>query len=83
MPDTNLGFYRVFAINVTNKRVFVLDPTVVTGPKGERLRRCARAIEQIEENITSVVKLNHPNYADIKTKPWEHFIADNVPGCSR
>ena len=77
-----LGFYQVFALNVRNKHVFVLDPTPGTTNKGERLTRYVRRIMQIEQNIKSVVKLKHPNCEDIIAKPWNHFIADNVPFCS-
>jgi hypothetical protein len=39
-----------------------------------------RTLTQIEENITKVVRLKHPNY---EVKHWHHCIVDNVPSCSR
>jgi hypothetical protein len=58
----------------------VLDPTPGTTNKGERMKRYYRTLTQIEENITKVVRLKHPNY---KVKHWYHCITDNVPSCSR
>jgi hypothetical protein len=80
MPITSIGYYRIFALNLLDKCVFVLDPTPGTTNKGERMKRYYRTLTQIEENITKVVRLKHPNY---KVKHWYHCITDNVPSCSR
>jgi hypothetical protein len=80
MPVASIGYYRIFALNLLDKCVFVLDPTPGTANKGERMKRYYRTLTQIEENITKVVRLKHPNY---EVKHWHHCIADNVPSCSR
>jgi hypothetical protein len=80
MPLANIGYYRIFALNLLDKCVFVLDQTPGTANKEERMRRYYHTLTQIEENITKVVRLKHPNY---EVKHWHHCITYDVPSCSR
>jgi hypothetical protein len=63
MPVSSIGYYRVFAINMRDSHIFILDPTTTgTIHKEERMKRFSRALKQIEENIETIVRLKHSNY---------------------
>jgi hypothetical protein len=81
MPVSSIGHYRIFALNLRDSRIFILDPTT-TGivDKEDRIKRFSRALKQIEENLARVVRLKHSNY---EGKIWQHCIADNIPSASR
>jgi hypothetical protein len=81
MPVSSIGYYRVFALNLRDSRIFILDPmTIGIIDKEDRMKRFSRALKQIEENIARVVRLKHSNY---EGKIWQHCITDNVPSASR
>jgi hypothetical protein len=81
MLVSSIGYYRVFAVNMRDSHIFILDPTT-TGivHKEERKKRFSHALKQIEENIATIVRLKHSNY---EGKIWQHCIADNVSSTSR
>jgi hypothetical protein len=81
MPVSSIGHYRIFALNLRDSRIFILDPTT-TGivDKEDRIKRFSRALKQIEENLARVVRLKHSNY---EGKIWQHCITDNIPSASR
>jgi len=83
MSAQNIATYRVFACNVRNKKIYVLDPAPGTTNKQENIDRCIRTIKQIQQNLTSVVKRVHQDYDEKIPKSWESFIANNVPPCSK
>jgi hypothetical protein len=81
MPVSSIGYYRVFALNLRDSRIFILDPTTIgIVDKEYRMKWFSHALKQIEENIARVVRLKHSNY---EGKIWQHCIADNVPSASR
>jgi len=47
MPAQNIATYRVFACNVRNKKIYVLDPAPGTTNKQENMDRCIHTIKQI------------------------------------
>jgi hypothetical protein len=49
---SNFSFYQGFTLNLRNKCVFILYPTLGTTHKEEWLKRDACTPTQIEENIT-------------------------------
>jgi hypothetical protein len=81
MPVSSIGHYRIFALNLRDSRIFILDLTT-TGivDKEDRIKRFSRALKQIEENLARVVRLKHSNY---EGKIWQHCITDNIPSASR
>jgi hypothetical protein len=81
MPVSSIGHYRIFALNLRDSHIFILDPTT-TGivDKEDRIKLFSRALKQIEENLARVVRLKHSNY---EGKIWQHCIADNIPSASR
>jgi hypothetical protein len=62
MPVSSIGYYRIYAINLKDKCIWILDPTPGSAYKGERLKHYSRTLKQIEENIIKVVRLKHLNY---------------------
>jgi hypothetical protein len=81
MPISCIGYYRVFAVNMRDNHIFILDPTTTEViHKEERMKRFSRALKQIEENIAKIVRLKRSNY---EGKIWQHCIIDNVPSASR
>jgi hypothetical protein len=81
MPVSSIGYYRVFTLNLTDSRIFILDPTTTRiVHKEDRMKRFSRALKQIEENIARVVRLKHLNY---EGKIWQHCITNNIPSASR
>jgi hypothetical protein len=81
MPISSIGYYHVFALNMRDSHIFILDLTTIgIVDKEDRMKRFSRALKQIEENIARVVRLNQLNY---EGKIWQHCIADNVPSGSR
>jgi hypothetical protein len=81
MPISSIGYYQVFALNLRDSHIFILDP-MTTGiiDKEDWMKRFSRALKQIEENIARVVRLKHSNY---EGKIWQHCITDNVLSASR
>jgi hypothetical protein len=81
MPVSSISYYRVFALNLRDSHIFVLDPTTIgIVDKEDRMKQFSRALKQIEQNIARVVRLKHSNY---EGKIWQHYITDNVPSASR
>jgi hypothetical protein len=81
MPISSIGYYRVFALNLRDSRIFILDPmTTKIIDKEDRMKRLSHALKQIEENIARVVRLKHSN---CEGKILYHCITDNVPSASR
>jgi hypothetical protein len=81
MPVSSIGHYRIFAVNMRDSHIFILDSTT-TGIvyKEEQMKRFSHTLKHIEENIATVVRLKHSNY---EGKIWRHCITDNVPSSSR
>jgi hypothetical protein len=81
MPVSSIGYYCVFALNLRDSRIFILD-LMTTGiiDKEDRMKRFSRALKQIEENIVRVMRLKHSNYEE---RIWQHCITDNVLSASR
>jgi hypothetical protein len=65
----------IYVVNLKDKCIWILDPTLGRADKGERLKRYSRTLKQIEENIIKIVRLKHPNY---EVKHGYHCITDNV-----
>jgi hypothetical protein len=63
MLVSSIGHYHVFALNMSDSRIFIQDPTT-TGiiDKEERMKRFSHAPKQIEENIATIMRLKHSNY---------------------
>jgi hypothetical protein len=63
VPISSIGYYRVFALNLRDSHIFILD-TMTAGiiEKEDWMKQFSRALKQIEENIASVVRLKHSNY---------------------
>jgi hypothetical protein len=81
MPVSSIGYYRVFALNLRDSHIFILDPTTAgIVDKEDWMKRFSRALKQIEENITRVVRLKHSNY---EGKIRQHCITNNVSSTSR
>jgi hypothetical protein len=80
MPVSSIGYYQIYAINLKDKGIWILDSTPGSVDKGEQLKRFSHTLKQIEENIIKVVRLKHPNY---EVKHWYHCITDNVSSGSR
>jgi hypothetical protein len=81
MPVSSIGYYCVFALNLRDSHIFLLDPTT-TGivDKEDRMKRFSRALKLMEENIARVMRLKHSNH---EGKIWQHCITDNVPSTSK
>jgi hypothetical protein len=63
VPISSIGYYRVFALNLRDSHIFILD-TTTTGivEKEDWMKQFSRELKQIEENIAIVVRLKHSNY---------------------
>jgi hypothetical protein len=63
MPVSSIGYYCVFALNLRDSHIFLLDPTT-TGivDKEDRMKRFSRALKLMEENIARVMRLKHSNH---------------------
>jgi hypothetical protein len=63
VPISSIGYYRVFALNLRDSHIFILD-TTTTGivEKEDWMKQFSHALKQIEENIARVVRLKHSNY---------------------
>jgi hypothetical protein len=50
MSISSIGYYRVFALNLRDSRIFILDPTT-TGiiDKQDWMKRMSHAMKQIEK----------------------------------
>jgi hypothetical protein len=81
MPISSIGYCCVFALNLRDGRIFILDPTT-TGivDQEDRMKRFSRTLKQIEENIEKVMRLKHSNN---EGKIWQYCIVDNVPSAFR
>jgi hypothetical protein len=73
MTVSSIGYYRVFALNLRDSHIFILDSTKTEIVDKDRMKSFYRALKQIKENITRAVKLKHSNY---EGKIWQHCIAD-------
>jgi hypothetical protein len=63
MHVSSIGYYRVFALNLRDSHIFILDlMTTVIVDKEDRMKRFSYALKQTEENIALVVRLKHSNY---------------------
>jgi hypothetical protein len=76
----SIGYYWVFAVNLNDKCVFILDPTPGSADKGEQLKCYSRTLKQIEENIIKIMRLKHPHY---EVKHSYDCIVDNIRSSSR
>jgi hypothetical protein len=38
MPVSSIGYYRIYAVNVKDKCIWILDPTPGSADKGERMK---------------------------------------------
>jgi hypothetical protein len=46
MPESSMGYYRVFALNVKDSHIFILDPmTTRIVDKEDRMKRFSRALK--------------------------------------
>jgi hypothetical protein len=81
MLISSIGYYRIFALNLRDSHMFILDLTI-TGivDKEDQMKQFSYALKQIEENIARVVRLRRSNY---EGEIWQHCITDNVPSASR
>jgi hypothetical protein len=63
MPVSSICYYCVFALNLRDSHIFLLDPTT-TGivDKEDRMKRFSRALKLMEENIAIVMRLKHSNH---------------------
>jgi hypothetical protein len=81
MLVSSIGYYHVFALNVRDSHIFILDPMITwIIDKEDQMKWFSHALKQIEENIERVVRLKYSNY---EGKIWQHYITDNVPSASR
>jgi hypothetical protein len=63
MHVSSIGYYCVFALNLRDSHIFILDLTTIgIINKEDRMKRYSRALKQIEENIARVVRLKYSNY---------------------
>jgi hypothetical protein len=63
MPVSSIGYYRVFALNLRESRIFIPDPTTTRiVDKEDRRKQFSRALKLIAENIARVARLKHSNY---------------------
>jgi hypothetical protein len=63
MHVSSIGYYHVFALNLRDSHIFILDPTTTGNvDKEDRMKWLSRALKQIEENIATVARLKHSNY---------------------
>jgi hypothetical protein len=62
MPVSSIGYYQIYAVNLKDTCIWILDPTPGNANEGEGLKRYSHTLKQIEENVIKVVRLKHPNY---------------------
>jgi hypothetical protein len=63
MHVSSIGYYCVFALNLRDNHIFILDlATIGIINKEDRMKRYSRALKQIEKNIARVVRLKYSNY---------------------
>jgi hypothetical protein len=63
MHVLSIGYYCVFALNLRDSRIFILDlMTIGIVDKEDQMKRFSRALKQIEENIATIMRLKHSNY---------------------
>jgi hypothetical protein len=60
MLVSSIGYYRIYAVNLNDKCIWILDSlTPRSADKGEQMKRYFHTLKQIEENIIKVVRLKH------------------------
>jgi hypothetical protein len=63
MHVLSIGYYCVFALNLRDSHIFILDLMAIgIVDKEDQMKQFSRALKQIEENIATIMRLKHLNY---------------------